>query len=202
MPSRLDTMNSALRILGQTLLVSPDAALESARQLNGAWNSAVGAAYEITNWTFTLKRIMLPRSADVPAFGYDYYYDLPGDWARTAYISATGIPDDHLRDYATESGKIATNADQVYFRYVSRDLMSLTPGSWSQSFADYVSAQLAIRTAPKLNPSALEAASQFEQKYRVQAVSGDAVKNPPARRLRGSLARAVTLGSRINTEQG
>ncbi len=201
MPTKLSVMNQALHILGQTQLTAPDAEITSGRNLREAWDSTVAACFEVANWTFLTKRVELGRLAVVPAFGYKYYYELPGDYIRTVQISATGEPRDMLLDYELESGMIATNAEHLYLRYISRDLTP-NPGDWSQAFADYVSASLAVRTAPKLNPSALEAASQIEQKNRIFAVSSDAVKNPPAQRRQGSLTRAVTRGSRYNTEQG
>lgn len=201
MPTKLGIFNESLRILGQTLLTTPDAQVESARQLRDAWDSVVPACYEIAPWKFLTTRAVLARSVDTPVFGWDYYYDLPGDYVRTVQISPTGRPDDDLTDFDIEKGKVATNAGALYLRYISSDLMTLAPGDWTQAFADLVGATLAIRTAPKLNPSALEAASQMEARYRTTALSTDAIKSPPPRRQKGSLARAVTLGNRLS-EQG
>lgn len=203
MPTKLSVFNQALQILGQTMLTSPDAEIESGRQLRAAWEAAVSYCYEVGAWTFISKRATLARNGGTPDFGYSYYYDLPSDYMRTLFISATGLMTDPLLDYQPENGMIATNAEAVYLRYVSRDLATLAPGNWSQAFADYVSANLAVRVAPKLNPSALEAASQTEQKNRIFALSSDAVKNPPARRRPGTFVQAVTMGSRFgNGEMG
>jgi hypothetical protein len=201
MATKLSTFNEALRILAQPGLGSTSGNSEEHRVLNGAWDDVIKAAYEIGNWNFLLTRAILSRHASVPVFGYQYYYTLPTDFARVAEISRTGVAHDPLLRYELERGKIATDAEAVYLRYVSTNIEAITPGDWSQAFADFVGATLALRCAPKLNAANLSLADGLVKSSRVRALSIDAIQNPPAERQQGSWARAAR-GMRRSQEQG
>lgn len=201
MPTKLSVFNEALRILGQTRLTTPDAETEHGRQLRDAYDGAVMTCYESGNFNHTIKRVELSRLGTTPAWGYQYYYGLPTDFLRVAEISASGVPNDPLVDYEIEDGGLATDSDKVYLKYVSSELLVLTPGEWSQSFADFVSATLALRVAPKVASSNIELAMEHEKRYRAKALSLDAIQNPPARRIPGRWASAAR-GARRNQEQG
>lgn len=201
MATKLSCFNEALRILGQPLLTSPDQAIEDAKQLRGAFDSVVADCYEAGNWNWAIRRVQLSRNATAPAFGYLYYYDLPSDFSRMVQISSSGRPDDDMTLYAPEAKKIATDATTVYLVYVSGELTALPIGDWSQSFANYVSAYLAVVCAPKLKPSALELASQLRTEREGRALSRDAIQSPPALRHPGSFVRAMR-GYRFSREQG
>lgn len=202
MATKLSVFNEALRILGQPPLASPDANNEHGRQLRDAWEGAVLWCYEQANWNHTIVRVTLSRLADAPAWGYSYYYQLPTDFVRVAEISETGMVDDPLTAYEIENGKVATNAEQVYLKHVSSELLTLTPGEWSQSFSDLVSAELAVRTAPKLAASNIEMALETRKQRTPQAKSLDAIQNPPQRRRMGNWARAARGGALHDGEHG
>jgi hypothetical protein len=198
MTTKLLVFNEALRILGNPILSSVDQAGEDARQLRDAYIPSVMACYEAGNWKSAIIRAELSRLATTPSWGYSYYYALPADFVRVVDISETGAIGDDLDEYVIENGNIATNAETVYLRYISSELVTLTPGEWTQAFADFVSATMAVRCAPKLNAAALEAASQFQEKYRLMALAVDAIQNPPARRKPGTFVKAVRYGARYN----
>ncbi len=201
MPTKLSVFNEALRILAQPPLANSDVNLEEGRQLRSAWDSSVGAAFEGADWEWLKRRLKLGQSATPPAFGYQYYYELPGDFARVVQISSTGRPDDDEILYSLEDGKIATDASAIYLVYITNDLTSLEIGKWSQTFADFVSADLAVRTAPKLNSSALQVASQLLAERSANATSRNSIKQPPARRHPGSFVRSLR-GYTYSREQG
>lgn len=196
MPTKLGVFNSCMRILAQPLLVSPDDQREDARQLRDAFEPAVNACYEAGNWKSGIKRVQLSRLDDAPVFGYQYYYGVPNDFIRLVQISSSGQRFDDMILYEFEGGKIATDATQVFLRYVARDLISLAPGSWTQAFADYVSARMAFLAAPKVNSGALSAASQMMEDAEKTALAVDAVRDPPELRRPGSFVRAVRMGNR------
>jgi hypothetical protein len=201
MPTKLSIFNEALRILGQPRLTTPEAETEPARQLRDAYEGAVMACYEAGNFNHTIRRAVLARLGTTPAWGYQYYYQLPTDFKKVAEITSSGLPDDPLVDYEIEEGGLATDADAVYLKYVSSELLVLTPGVWSQSFADFVSGTLAARTAPKIASSNIELAVEWEKRHRLKALAIDAVQNPPRRRIPGRWA-ASARGARRNQEQG
>jgi hypothetical protein len=197
MADKLGVFNEALRILGQAILTSPEAQNEAGRQLRDTLDATVKACLEAENWNHAVERAELARLAETPAFGYSYYYALPADKARTVYISQTGRPREPLLACAEESGKIATDAPRVYLVYISKErLATYSIGKWTQAFADFVSASLALRIAPKINPGALELADAAVKSKRAIAQSLDAVQNPPARRQPGSWASAHRRGMR------
>jgi hypothetical protein len=201
MPTKLSIFNEALRLLGQPRLTAVDVETEHGRQLRDAWEGAVMACYEAGTFNHTVKRVELSRLGTTPVWGYQYYYGLPVDFVRVAEISQSGVPNDPLVDYEIDDGGLATDVDKVYLKYVSSELLILTPGEWSQSFADFVAATLAVRTAPKLASSNIELAMEWEKRYRLKALGVDAIQNPPQRRYPGRWAMAAR-GARRNQEQG
>lgn len=190
MSTQLLIYNEALRILGQPPAASTTDVTEDVNQLNGAWPSVVASCMAMGTWTFLMKRAQLPLDVSTPTWGYQFYYTLPNDFSRLCEISESGFPGDELLDYETEQGKIATNAATVFIKYISNNTVAITPGAWSQDFADFVSAALAVRIAPKINPSGLELANAELKTYRGRALGSDAIQNPPAARQPGNWARA------------
>ena len=84
---------------------------------------------------------------------------------------------------------IATDEPVIYIKYITKSAIHL-PGKWGQGFADFVAAELAFRTAPKLAPSKLGDAGKVLTLRRKVALSSDAVNQPPQLRKLGSLAMA------------
>jgi len=146
MATKISVFNTALGYMGKTALQSPEDDDENGRTLRSHWVPAVDAAFESGGWNFAMKRVQLSRTSPAPTFGFEYYYNLPSDWQRIIYVSATGFENDPLLFYEEEDGKIATNADRVYLKYVS-NLSRFEVGKWSQAFADYVAGELADRSA-------------------------------------------------------
>jgi hypothetical protein len=201
MPTKLSVFNGAMQILAQSLLTDPDVNIEAGRHLREAWVPAVMACYEEGSFNHTITRAALARLDDGPTFGYQYYYQLPTDFVRVVEISSSGMPGDALTAYENENGKIATDADAVYLKYVSNELLTLTPGEWSQSFADFVSSELAVRAAPKINGAKLDDAIKHRERNRKKSLGLDAIQNPPAPRRQGRWTSAAR-GMGRNTEQG
>lgn len=196
MPTKLNVFNGALLILAQPIMVSPFDVREDGKLLRERWEAAVNAAYEIGDWNSAIVRKKLSQSATAPEWGYKYYYPLPPDFVRMVQINSTGQRHDDDIEYQIEGKGIATDASDIYIRYVSSELLVLVPGEWSQSFADYVSASLAFLVAPKINASQLQAASQIMEQRRKVALAVDAVQSPPEIRKPGNFVRAVRYGSR------
>lgn len=201
MPTKLSVFNEALRLLGQPLMSNPDSTGEDGRQMRDAYVGAVNWCFEQGSWNFAIVRQQLARDAAVPSWGYKYYYQLPPDYRRTVEISETGYPGSALLAFEVEDGKIATNAEMVYLKYISSELLTLTPGEWSQSFSDYVSAVLALRTCPKLNANAMNEVNAAVKSYRLIALANDAIQSPPQRRQPGAFVQAIR-GNRNSYQRG
>lgn len=203
MASQLTVYNNTLALLQQSPLSTPDPnpTTESSRMLNANWESIVETCFEQGDWDFAQVRGILARSAETPAFGYAYYYEIPADMLRFTYVSETGAVNDPLLRYQIEGGRIATDATAIYATWVSTNARD-TPGRWSATFARYVAAELAFRCL-KLNTSAAEAIEKERGSTKKLSLGIDAVSDPPAFRAPGSWVRAIRSGSRqIGSEQG
>jgi len=66
------------------------------------------------DWRALRTRLQLAASVTVPAYGYNYEYNLPADFERLIEVENGGY------DYSVENGKILTDADEVYITYVAR----------------------------------------------------------------------------------
>ena len=190
MPTKVTVFNSALGILGLNLVSSDTAQNEVVRTLNTHWPTVCEFCHEKTAWDHAKARAECARLADVPVSGYDYYYALPSDCLRVLHVSQTGDDDDDLLWYSIEEGKIATSSNAVYLVYVS-DRRIDKPGSWSQTFADFVAAELAVRSAAKLNPSAKDDAMKAVKRYGSDAIGLDATQGPTKLQRHGSWSRAA-----------
>lgn len=177
MATKVSVFNTAMGYMGLPPFTSPDDDDENGRTLRSHWESAVNTCFEAGGWNFAAKRVELARSAAVPAFGYQYYYGLPADWQRLLFVSESGYERDPLLFYEEEDGKIACDSERIYIKYVSNTLR-FAVGSWSQAFADYVSAELADRSAAKLAHDKVEDCSKRLKKNKSNALSIDAVVQP------------------------
>lgn len=191
MATQLSVFNDSLGILGEPPLQSVDQEIEAGRQLRDKWPGTVRHCLEQGDWNFASRRGELSRVATPPVWGWDYAYNLPADCVRVCEVSDTGERWGYFTEYAHEEGMIATNATTLFLRYMSLTLMD-TPGAWSQSFADFVSAELALRVGPKLNIANVPLAKDWMIGRKKIALSQDAVQNPPQLRRPGLLAMAAS----------
>lgn len=201
MATKLSVFNDALGMLGQTLLESADEEGEDGDVLRGHWDSAVTLCHEKTSWDHAKVRHKCARLSATPTFGYTYYYAIPADCLRILRVSETGEETDDLLDYRIENNRLATDVETVYIVYVSETAKD-SPGKWSESFAHFVATEIAVRSAPKLNPSSKEDALKERKKALSDAIGLDATQNPIRERRHGSWARAARGWSRrIDREQ-
>lgn len=190
MATRLSVFNDAMGLLGQPLLDSDEQAGEDGDVLRGHWDSVVDLAHEKTAWDHAKVIVALSLLAETPPARWTYYYQLPGDLLRLLWLSQSGGQGDDLTDYEIVVGKVGTHAASVYAGYVS-DVSRTAVGRWSESFAHYVATELAFRSAPKLNPSALAMLKDERKKALSDAVGLDATQGPPIRRRHGSWSGAA-----------
>lgn len=201
MTTQLEVFNGALTILGEPPLTTPNVKSEAGRLLRDRWKPAVDHVFEQGDWNFAELRAVLSRVSPAPAFGYEYYYGLPGDLASITFVSQSGMEGDEYLDWSEEGGKIATNATTLYIKYISYSFKDRL-GAWTQSFADYVAADLAVRVAPKLNSSALGEAMKIREDARKSALNVDVRRTAVKRPRPGRWATAARWGGRRSSEQG
>lgn len=196
MSTRLLVMNEAARHLGEPPMNDPDEDGNLGRTLRDAWPSSVKSCFEQGQWNFAQKRIKLEKIQDKPVYGFCNYYQLPADHMRTVFMSEWGFEEGWLNQFSEESGKIATDAQSLYLRYISETYVARV-GDWPQVFADFVSADLASRTQPRLNSTtqAFEVCAKNLKRRKSLATTFDAQQNPPARWAPGSWVRARSRGN-------
>ena len=200
MASKLGCFNGALGLLTQPTLTTPNPSpsTEASRLLNDNWQSTVEWCFEQGDWDFAIERDELSRLATAPAWGYTYYYNLPADVLRIVAASESGLIDDRLLRYKVENGKVATDAATLYLAWVSSNAID-TPGKWSESFARFVAAELALRCI-KLNIGSAQVIDQERKRAMKLALGVDAVQGPPSLNRPGRWARSIR-GRFRNSEQ-
>lgn len=196
---KLEIWNGALFLLDHSSVSTTAPDSEAARMLNAQYGKIVETCLEAGAWDFAKARGELSRVSPAPAFGYSYYYQMPADWRRKIFISATGDPNDPLLGYTIDGRKIATDAERVFAVWVSGNVTE-TPGIWSTSFARFVEASLA-EACLKLNPGAAQKVADAVKKWKPQAEGVDAVQSPPEFRRMGQWASAAR-GWHTSREQG
>ena len=201
MADKHSIFNLAAIAMGEPPLQSVNESSEVGRTLNALWTGTVAYCIEAYSWNFLEVRCELSRSATSPAWGYQYFYELPGDCERILTITQTGLEDDKdFRDWREESGLIATDADTLYLRYVSSKKKEM-PGAWSETFAQWVASELALRACPKINAKAADTIKLANKRLRSEARRNDAANNA-ARPLRAGTWSRAPIRGRSNLEQG
>lgn len=187
--SKLTIFNAAADILGEPNLRNVDEETELARKLRSAWEPTRDSCLEEASWNFLEDRAKLARLDATPTWGYTYYYGLPGDLVRILRVNDTGVERDELLTWREESGKLATDSETVYIRYISNKNKDKI-GMWSQAFCDWLAACLAVKAAPKINPGALKDAVDLARNARRKARQIDASQTPPVKLRPGYVSSA------------
>lgn len=153
--SRLGIYNDALgTYLGERKLASLTENREPRRACDDVYATVLNECLEDGYWRFARRTVQLTASSTViPAFGYEYAFDIPSDMLDIFMISMqpNGGP---FNDYVNESGFIRAHIDTLYITYISNDpAYGLTLELWAPSFARYVAAALAARICLRITQS-------------------------------------------------
>lgn len=193
MPTRLEITNKALREIGEAELVDVDDDTEPGRVTRSAWYTTVRGCLERGDWNFATTRTKLEKLAETPEFGWKYYYGKPTTWLRTIHMSDSDAARTSPQiEYSDEGGRIAADGETVYMLYVDAEWIDKV-GSWPQTFADYVSAELKASIAKKLVSASANMMAELRREAfvaRRNALSFDARQNPPTRWGRGRWVNA------------
>lgn len=200
MATKLGIWNEALGILGRMPVSDTGATDEPGRVLTDLWTRVPQMCLEANNWNSAIERVQLQQTDTPPAFGYEYFYQLPRDWSRICRVNTTGDEREVFEDWAEEQDKIGTNASTIYLWYISSQVDNRV-GKWSQALADYVAAEMAVRAAPRLGPKLMEYAIDERKRRRRFAMSTDAQMAPPKRFTPGSWVKSRLGGIRTFTDQ-
>lgn len=149
MASEVGICNSALNKIGASYITSLAEGSTNANACNEQYAKIRDALLRNHPWNFAAKRVQLAQLSTTPVFGYDYEYQLPSDWLRTVGVydndGATNIP-----KFKMEGGKILTDSDEIYLRYVYR---MTDPNQMSADFREALAAVLAKDLSTKIAQS-------------------------------------------------
>lgn len=177
MAAKIEIINFALAYLGEPPI--------NAISDDNAAARAVVTIYDLTRdqvlrdhfWNFAIRRATLAQSANVPAFGFTRFFDLPADFLRLRSFNPSFHP-----PYRLEGRMIATDEDSAEIVYVSRDAPE---ADFDPTFVDALATRLAANLAMAItNSQDLEASLWKHYVFRVaEARSIDAQENPPTQLL-------------------
>lgn len=112
--TNLQVANQALALLGQEPMVTYDANTRNGRTVRAFYEAARVGALEDGAWSFSTKRQVLSPLSSTPAFGWDYEFQLPGDFLKEQFVYDSNNTD---LGYTIEDGKLLTSNNVVRFIY-------------------------------------------------------------------------------------
>jgi hypothetical protein len=146
MPTQATVLKNALRLAGEPSNVGIDSDKKIVREMMGAWDDVVGAAFELHSWNAFKSLAQLTQvTPAVP--GWDYTFNVPAGFKRVIKVSEYTDEDREGIPYSYQAGKILTNDETTYLWFVDSTYMAQV-GGWPQTFADYIAARLADETYP------------------------------------------------------
>ena len=134
--SKLEIINKALGILGANQIKTMEDHTLEAEAGRKMYQPALDSVLAETDWTFAIKRVLLPKAEDkMPAWGDGNYFELPADLIK--------IVDVMHRDvfWRREGNYIFTNQSEFGLVYVSRCTDATLYPSY---FIDALSSKLAV----------------------------------------------------------
>ena len=192
MASKLEIYNMALGHLGERKISSLSEAREPRRVLDDFYDAVVAGCLEEGFWNWAMRTVEHASSDSYePSFGLTYAFEKPTDWVRTYLISTSERMDPPLLEYVDEGGLWYADNDPLYIKYVSNGTSyGLDLSLWSQRFADYVAANLAVKACKRVTGSLDENLFKIEDKARRKAKSKDAMDEPPGFAPTGTWVRS------------
>ncbi|QND67640.1 hypothetical protein HB777_29360 [Mesorhizobium loti] len=208
MTDQLSLYNGALIKLGQPRLAALTDEGKARRALDAEYAKTVKACLEAAFWNFAMRFVQLEATPSVgTSFGYQYVFDKPDDWIRTAGVTSDPYGKVPLLDYDDRASRVLADMSVIYFRYISNDQdYGMDLGLWPQTFVDYVETCLAFATCEEVTGSAerKDRLDKARDKAKYKASNTDAMNEavtryPPPGRLvqsRGSSSRGRPSGLR------
>lgn len=201
MTSKLSLYNNALMLLGERKLANLTENRESRRALDAAWDDgAVSYCLEQGLWNFAIRSVQIDYSPSIePDFGYQYAFNKPEDWVRTAAVCSDDRYNNPVTQYTDETGYWWADLQTLYIRFVSDDVSFGNDLSlWPQTFTKFVEAYLAEQICPRITQSdgTLDRIQKKAKKLLIDARSKDAMNEPQRFLPRGSWTSA-RLGNLI-----
>ena len=105
-------MNRGLNLIGQPAILAPSEDSKLAKTCNRIWPAIRDEVLRAFPWRCVTKRANLTRLEAVPAFGFNYYFQLPTDYLRMVGMSEADAI------YETEGDRLLYDDDTAYIKYI------------------------------------------------------------------------------------
>lgn len=155
MPTKDGVINSALRLLGQPPSVGVDDPSKWAARIRGAYDDVLRNVLEDHSWNFAVTVLQLTPSD--PAFGgYKYAFPKPARCWKIIKVDCSTDPRGIGILYDDRQGHILSDHETTVLTFVDGSWAD-REGSWSQKFADLISARIAQEVYPITDESGQDA---------------------------------------------
>lgn len=124
MTSNVDICNSALNMVGSSIITSLTEDSKAARVCNQRYTFVRDAVFRAHPWNCLIRRVKLAQDATAPIYRYAYRYPLPTDpyCLRVLTISDDGADERRDLDFKVEGNRyLLTDQGTIYIQYISRD---------------------------------------------------------------------------------
>lgn len=177
-------------------------------ELDGEYDACLAYMLEMGLWNFAMRTVAIDYDTGVdPAFGFNYAFEKPSDWVRTAIVSASPrmFPAMGAGEFVDETGYWSAQVTPLYVGYVSNGASyGLNLSAWPATFTRAVEFELAYRIAPTITSMTDKDSERLElRKHRAlkNAQSKDALNQAPSQRPPGRLVQS-RIGNRPTSQRG
>ena len=177
MASEVSICNIALQLIKHSKsITSLTSGTKEANACEAVYDEMRDLLSEMHHWNWCTKRQKLGQLSTTPAFEWDYEYELPADFLRAVSVHEHNDGTDAV-PYKLEDGKIMTDADDVYLRYIARVVdPNQMPPTFRRALSKLIASQLATALAQSVSLSK-ELFDQFHDQDLPMAKSADSIQN-------------------------
>jgi hypothetical protein len=158
--SAISICSNALLLLGDKPIDSFDVNNDRTRLCANLYIQKRDRVLRSHPWNCAVKRAILSPDTTAPVYGWQYQYQLPGDWLRTLNV---GVEDSPI-DYTTEGRKILTNSASCPLRYIYRNT---NEGTWDSLLVDAMTQVMVAALTYAITKSTSKQATEEEIVRRV-----------------------------------
>jgi hypothetical protein len=140
MASEVETINSALNMLGATNIIARTEDTKSARVTNQRFDAVRDAVFRAHPWNCLVTRAAVAADTDAPAFDWSYQFTLPTDpyCLRVMRLDYLDI------EFRVEGRKILSDEAAINLVYLAR---VTDPNQWDSLLNEAIAARLASEVA-------------------------------------------------------
>ena len=161
MTSNVDICNSALNMVGASIITSLTEDSKAARVCNQRFTFVRDAVMRAHPWNCLIRRVKLAKDATAPGYKFANRYSLPADPYCLRVLTVSDDGDDERRDieYKVEGERyLLTDEGTLYIQYVARDE---DPNNWDFLLIEALAARMASEIAYPLVGSSTLATNMF-----------------------------------------